>query len=101
MIVTKYCVCSQSEADVLAGLGMVDWHRIRQFVIEVHNVSGRVTKMVTMLKRRGLETKVITTPDTKSTRNVIIAAVRQPTKRPAATDAGGNSAPREGAGKLG
>ena len=42
-----------AEEDVLRGIGESDWPRIRQFVIEVHDVDGRLERMSTQLRARG------------------------------------------------
>lgn len=72
-----------AEADVLKGLGMFDWIKIKQVVLEVHNLDGRVVELSKMLESRGFETKVVTTPDTKYTRNVLLAGRRRPLKKTA------------------
>ncbi|MEM9818383.1 MAG: FkbM family methyltransferase, partial [Cyanobacteria bacterium P01_D01_bin.6] len=47
-----------SELDVLTGIEQEDWRKIRQVVVEVHNVNDRVEQIVSMLERHGYRTKV-------------------------------------------
>jgi 31-O-methyltransferase len=42
-----------AEEDVLAGIDDADWPRIRQLVIEVHDVNGRLQRLSRMLAARG------------------------------------------------
>jgi 31-O-methyltransferase len=42
-----------AEEDVLRGIGNDDWPRIRQFVIEVHDVDGRIERISAQLRARG------------------------------------------------
>lgn len=42
-----------AEEDVLTGIDESDWPRIRQFVIEVHDVDGRVERIGRQLRARG------------------------------------------------
>jgi 31-O-methyltransferase len=42
-----------AEEDVLKGIDERDWPRIRQFVIEVHDVDGRLERMAAQLTERG------------------------------------------------
>ena len=43
----------RAELDVLAGVGDVDWPKIRQVAIEVHDEEGRCDRIVTALRRHG------------------------------------------------
>jgi amino acid adenylation domain-containing protein/FkbM family methyltransferase len=52
----------RSEWDVLAGIGEEDWEKIRQIVVEVHDIDGRLAEVTSLLKRRGYE--VTTQQDT-------------------------------------
>ena len=45
----------KGERDVLQGIRDHDWAKIRQLVIEVHDVSGRLTEIVTLLEARGYD----------------------------------------------
>jgi hypothetical protein len=47
-----------SEWDVLAGLERVLWPRVRQVVIEVHDVDGRVGCIERLLQAQGFATQV-------------------------------------------
>ena len=43
----------KSELDVLRGIATDDWPRIRQIVIEVHDLDGRLNEITGMLERNG------------------------------------------------
>jgi amino acid adenylation domain-containing protein/FkbM family methyltransferase/non-ribosomal peptide synthase protein (TIGR01720 family) len=43
----------KSELDVLAGIAPADWTRIRQVVAEVHDLDGRLGRVVALLEERG------------------------------------------------
>jgi FkbM family methyltransferase len=43
----------RSELDVLRGLGEEDWPKIRQIVIEAHDVDGRLDAVCALLRHRG------------------------------------------------
>ncbi|HLP59448.1 MAG TPA: FkbM family methyltransferase, partial [Candidatus Deferrimicrobium sp.] len=45
----------KSEIDVLKGIAETDWHKIRQVVMEVHNVDGRLATIIEILKQHGYE----------------------------------------------
>ncbi|MEO8394998.1 MAG: FkbM family methyltransferase [Chloroflexota bacterium] len=45
-----------SEAEVVQGIAEVDWARIRQIVIEVHDVEGRAEELRALLERQGYQT---------------------------------------------
>jgi FkbM family methyltransferase len=47
-----------SESDVIEGIAEEDWPRIRQFVVEVHDLDGRVEKMRSVFENRGYRTMV-------------------------------------------
>ena len=47
-----------SEAEVVQGIAEADWARIRQIVIEVHDVEGRVAELRERLESRGYQTHV-------------------------------------------
>jgi len=45
----------RSELDVFMGIKDEDWFKIKQVVVEVHDLSGRVQKIVSLLQERGLK----------------------------------------------
>jgi 31-O-methyltransferase len=47
-----------AEEEVLAGIGDADWPRIRQLVIEVHDVDGRLDRMTRLLEAHGFRTTI-------------------------------------------
>jgi FkbM family methyltransferase len=46
----------KAELDVLAGISDETWIKVRQVVIEVHDIAGRVADILGMLQRRGFTT---------------------------------------------
>lgn len=73
----------KSEADILAGISPDDWPRIRQLVVEVHDIAGRAAAMTAALEARGYEVVVETEPAHRATALRQLYAVRPP-PRPAA-----------------
>lgn len=47
-----------SESDVIEGIAEEHWSRIKQFVVEVHNVNGRVERMKSLFEAKGYRTTV-------------------------------------------
>ena len=43
----------RAERDVLAGIAECDWPRIRQLVLDVHDIDGRLAEIVELLKNHG------------------------------------------------
>ncbi|MFL6203049.1 MAG: amino acid adenylation domain-containing protein, partial [Thermoanaerobaculia bacterium] len=48
----------KSELEVLAGLREEDWPKVRQVVVEVHDLDGRVQRALDLLRRHGFEVAV-------------------------------------------
>jgi hypothetical protein len=48
----------KSESDVLAGIREEDWPKIRQIVVEVHDIDGRLRQMMELLERHGYQLTV-------------------------------------------
>ncbi len=48
----------KSEHDVLAGIADSDWPKIRQVVVEVHEIDARVSRVCDLLHRQGFEVAV-------------------------------------------
>jgi FkbM family methyltransferase len=69
-----------SEMDVIRGIAPEDWPRIRQFVVEVHDVDGRVQKIRDILEARGYATVVeqLDFETLKILKNFTIYAVKRP-----------------------
>jgi hypothetical protein len=67
-----------SELDVVNGIEDGDWRKIRQLVIEVHDMEGRVEKMKNILEQRGYTTTVaqLDFETLKLLKNYTIYAVR-------------------------
>jgi acyl carrier protein len=66
----------KSELDLLAGIEESDWPRIRQIVMEVHDVDGRLGGIVTMLESKGYEVTVKQEQWFEQTSNHNLYAVR-------------------------
>ena len=49
----------RSELDVLLGIEREDWQKIKQVVMEVHNLDNRIEKMTTLLKEHGFNQIVV------------------------------------------
>lgn len=49
----------RSELDVLLGIEAQDWHKIKQVVLEVHDLDGRVQKVKGLLMQHGLNKIII------------------------------------------
>ncbi|MEV7008170.1 FkbM family methyltransferase [Streptosporangium sp. NPDC051022] len=47
----------KSECDVLAGIEEPDWARIRETVIEVHDVDGRLARVLALLRGHGFQVR--------------------------------------------
>src|SRR4029079_7169758 len=43
----------RSEDELLAGVAEEDWQRVRQVVVEVHDVDGRLEQVAGLLRRHG------------------------------------------------
>jgi FkbM family methyltransferase len=43
----------KSELDVLAGIDPDDWHKIKQLVVEVHDIGDRLDQITSLLQRHG------------------------------------------------
>jgi amino acid adenylation domain-containing protein/non-ribosomal peptide synthase protein (TIGR01720 family)/FkbM family methyltransferase len=65
----------KSELDVLAGIEPADWPRIRQLVVEVHNVNGRLKQVTALLEDQGYDLTVEQDTLLKDTRLFNIYAV--------------------------
>lgn len=48
----------KSEWDVVSGIGDEDWPKIKQMVVEVHDIGGRLRQMVDLLEARGYRVAV-------------------------------------------
>jgi amino acid adenylation domain-containing protein/FkbM family methyltransferase len=48
----------KSELDVLEGVDEEDWKKIKQIVVEVHDLNGRVTRVTELLKTHGFSVSV-------------------------------------------
>lgn len=67
----------KSEVDVLAGIEDVDWQKIRQLIVEVHDVEGRLDNITSLLKRRGYRVTVEQDRSLEATNLSSIYAVRE------------------------
>jgi hypothetical protein len=68
----------KSESDVLAGIRDEDWPKIRQIVVEVHDVDGRLDQITSLLDRRGYRVTVGSEAMLEDTGLFDVYAVREP-----------------------
>jgi hypothetical protein len=47
-----------SELDIVMGIDINDWKKIKQLVVEVHDIDGRLQKMISLLEGYGYRTLV-------------------------------------------
>jgi FkbM family methyltransferase len=52
----------KSEMDVLAGILAEDWQKIKQIVVELHNINGRLDKITDLLECHGYDLKIFQDP---------------------------------------
>ncbi|WP_292804315.1 non-ribosomal peptide synthetase [Nostoc sp. NMS7] len=45
----------KSEQDVFSGIQQEDWQKIKQIVVEVHNINGRLEEITALLKKHGYD----------------------------------------------
>jgi len=68
----------RSELDVLLGIEEQDWPKIKQVVMEVHDLDGRVEKIMSLLKEHGLSEIIVEQePFLKGYENFNLYALRQ------------------------
>ena len=77
-------VVQKSEADVLAGVAEKQWPRIRQLVLEVYDLGGRLRRIADLLERRGFAVTVEQAPLFRGSIVYLVYGVRSGT--------GGNAA---------
>jgi len=69
----------RAELEVLQGIEEADWGKIRQIVVEVHDIGGRLEAIRTLLQERGLSALQVAQPVTNAGSNIhIVSAVRPP-----------------------
>ncbi|HEX5835671.1 MAG TPA: amino acid adenylation domain-containing protein, partial [Pyrinomonadaceae bacterium] len=74
----------KSEFEVLEGLRPEDWPKIKQLVVEVHDVGGRLDQVTSLLAAQGFSFAVEQNRTLKQTRLYNVYALRQNGKGPAA-----------------
>ena len=47
-----------SELDIVMGIEADDWRKIKQLIVEVHDVNGRLPKMISLFESYGYNTVV-------------------------------------------
>ncbi|WP_431040585.1 amino acid adenylation domain-containing protein [Streptomyces sp. P1-3] len=82
-----------AEYEVLKGIHWRDWPKIRQLVVELHDVNGQLEKIVTLLKALGYD--VVCEQDNRLLRNTTLYNVYA--RRPDAPPAEGHGSPGDGA----
>src|SRR5262249_50687339 len=69
----------KAEYDVLAGIQDEDWSKIKQVVMQVHDIDGRLEQVTTLLRQHGYHLTVVQDWAIEQTQNVhYIYAVRTP-----------------------
>ena len=68
----------KAEIDVLRGIDIDDWGKIRQTVIEVHDLDDRLSIVTALLRRHGLTKITVEQPPTNASSNIYtVFAMRQ------------------------
>ncbi|TDI28261.1 MAG: FkbM family methyltransferase [Acidobacteria bacterium] len=68
----------KAEMDVLRGIDIDDWGKIRQMVIEVHDFDDRLSTITALLRRHGLTRITVEQPVTNASSNIYtVFAMRQ------------------------
>lgn len=65
----------KSELDVLQGIAEEDWCKIKQIVLEVHNLDGLLNKVVSLLKKHGYKVSVDTENELEKTNMYNVYAI--------------------------
>lgn len=70
----------RAELDVLGGIEDEDWWKVKQVVVEVHDIQDRLRTITSLLSQRGLERIVVSQTPTLTDSNifVVFAARRRP-----------------------
>ena len=70
----------KAELDVLLGIEDEDWAKVRQIVVELHDLEGRLKKITALLEQKGLSEIAVEQPPTLASSNIFnVFAVRPPT----------------------
>ncbi len=85
----------KAELEVLRGLGDRDWEKVRQVVVEVHDVAGRLREVTELLGRHGFQ--VVAEQDTTLAGTVLYNLYA---RRPKAADAPDATDSTDAAGRL-
>ncbi|MEM7356061.1 MAG: amino acid adenylation domain-containing protein, partial [Acidobacteriota bacterium] len=79
----------KSELEVLRGVAEDDWPKIRQVVVEVHDIDGRLATVQALLRRHGFEPVVEQDPQLRDTGLYSLYAVHPERRRQAASGSAG------------
>ena len=60
----------KAELEIFRGIETIDWRKIRQVVVEVHDLSDRLDTMTTLLHEHGLNKIVVEQPPTLASSNI-------------------------------
>jgi amino acid adenylation domain-containing protein/non-ribosomal peptide synthase protein (TIGR01720 family)/FkbM family methyltransferase len=77
----------KSEMDVFEGIAESDWAKIRQIVVEVHDIDGRMDRVKELLERHGFDLTIEQEEMLTNTRLFDVYAVRPETLREQSTPA--------------
>ena len=71
----------KAELDVLLGIEDEDWGKIRQVVVELHDLKGRLKTITALLKRKGLRGITVQQPPTLAGSNIFTVFAARPPAR--------------------
>ena len=60
----------KAELEIFRGVETMDWHKIRQVVVEVHDLDDRLDTMTTLLREYGLTEIIVEQPPTLTNSNI-------------------------------
>lgn len=67
----------KAELDVLRGIADMDWQKIQQLVVELHDIEGRLVKIRTLLHAHGMTELAIEQPPTLKNSNIYTIFARR------------------------
>jgi FkbM family methyltransferase len=67
----------KAELDVLRGIADKDWQKIRQLVVELHDIEGRLVTIRTLLQAQGMTEMAIEQPPTLKNSNIYTLFARR------------------------
>lgn len=68
----------RAELDVLSGIEAEDWGKIKQVVVEVHDIQDRLRTITSLLNQRGLDKIVVSQTPTLTDSNIFVVFAARP-----------------------